>query len=307
MNYFVIDFETANSNRSSACALGIIEVNNKSIINTWDYLINPEEDFDFFNTMLHGISESDVINKPTFPDIWNEISSILEGKIVIAHNASFDISVLRHVLDKYNLHYPTFCYSCTRILSKKTWPNLINYKLDTIAKMLQIDFIHHKACEDAIATSKIFNSILDLNNTSNFEELHNLLKVNIGCIFTNGYIPCKVKYSYSNSNDSYWKPKDIVPETNIFDTEHELYNKGIAFTGTLSSMPRKQAAQLAVNKGAIFTNSVTKKTNYLVMGMQDYSKFTDGKKSSKLKKTEELIKAGQDIEIIDENEFLNLL
>lgn len=72
-------------------------------------------------------------------------------------------------------------------------------------------------------------------------------------------------------------------------------------------MPRHDAAQYVVNKGASFCKSVTKKTNFLVMGIQDYSKFTDGKKSVKLKKAEELIKEGQDLEIIDETEFIKLL
>lgn len=72
-------------------------------------------------------------------------------------------------------------------------------------------------------------------------------------------------------------------------------------------MVRKDAAQEAVNRGALYCNSVTKKTNYLVMGVQDYSKFVDGKKSSKLKKAEELIINGQDLEIIGEDEFIRLL
>ncbi|MGG7058418.1 exonuclease domain-containing protein [Clostridium tertium] len=306
MHYFVIDFETANSSRTSACALGIVEVNNGNIINTLDYLINPEEHFDGFNISLHGISPSKVKGKPTFPQIWNEITNILTNQIIIAHNASFDISVLRHVLDKYQIEYPTFTYSCTRILSKKTWPSLINYKLDTIAKMLDIDFIHHNACEDAIATSKVFEKILSINAIHDFKELHSNLKVRYGQVFPNSYKPCEVKGS-SYSIKSYIKPKDIIPECDNFDVNHILYNKGIAFTGTLTSMPRKDATQFAVNKGAFYCNSVNKKTNYLVIGVQDYSKFTDGQKSSKLKKAEDLISQGQDLEIIDENEFLNLI
>lgn len=306
MHYFVIDFETANSSRTSVCALGIVEVYNGNLLNKWDYLINPEEDFDGFNIYIHGISPDMVEDKPTFPEIWADVKQILANQIVIAHNASFDMSVLRHVLDKYQIEYPTFKYSCTRILSKKTWPNLVNYKLDTIANLLKIDFIHHQACEDAIATSKVFEKILEVNSIDNFEELHTNLKVKNGELFPNSYKACEVKSS-SYSIKQYIKPKDIIPESDNFDINHVLYNKGIAFTGTLTSMPRKDAAQHAVNKGAFYCNSVTKKTNYLVIGIQDYTKFADGEKSSKLKKAEELINKGQDLEIIDENEFLNLI
>lgn len=306
MHYFVIDFETANSSRTSACALGIVEIDNGNILNTWDYLINPEEDFDGFNISIHGISPDMVEDKPTFPEIWNDVKEILTNQIIIAHNASFDMSVLRHVLNKYHIGYPNFKYSCTRILSKKTWPSLVNYKLDTIAKLLDIDFIHHQACEDALATSKVFEKILYVNSINDFEVLHDTLKVKYGELYSNSYKPCEVKSS-SYSIKEYIKPKDIIPESDSFDINHVLYNKGIAFTGTLTSMPRKDAAQYAVNKGAFYCNTVTKKTNYLVIGIQDYSKFADGEKSSKLKKAEELINKGQDLEIIDENEFLNLI
>lgn len=306
MHYFAIDFETANSSRASACALGIIEVKDGNILNKWDYLINPEEHFDEFNIYIHGISSDMVKDKPTFPNIWSEVKQILTNQIIIAHNASFDISVLRHVLNKYDIEYPTFRYSCTRILSKKTWTNLINYKLGTIAEMLDIKFIHHNACEDAIASSKILEEIISINSIEDFEELHNNLKVRIGMIFPNSYKPCEVKGS-SYSIKEYIKPKDIIPELDEFDINHPLYNKGIAFTGTLTSMTRKDAAQLAVNKGAFYCGTVNKNTNYLVIGVQDYSRFADGLKSSKLIKAEGLISKNQDLEIIDENEFLTLL
>lgn len=304
MNYFVIDFETANSNRNSACALGIVEVKNNIIVNEWDYLIDPEDYFDSFNVFIHGITPEMVEGKPTLKELWPEIKLILSDKIVIAHNASFDISVLRWSLSKYNIEFPNFKYSCTRILAKKTWPSLVNYKLDTIANYLGIDFIHHQACEDAKATAKVFDAIVKSNEINDFEALHQKLKVKIGSIYKDGYSPAKVK---SSGNKNYIKPKDIVPTVDTLDESHELYNKGICFTGTLTHMVRKDAAQEAVNRGAIYCNSVNKKTNYLVMGVQDYSKFVDGKKSSKLKKAEELISKGQDLEIIGEDEFIRLL
>lgn len=119
MNYFVIDFETANSKRDSACALGIVEVKDNEIINEWDYLIDPEDHFDPFNTFIHGITKDMIKGKPTLKELWPEINSIISDKIVIAHNAAFDISVLRWSLKKYNIDFPNFTYSCTRILSKK--------------------------------------------------------------------------------------------------------------------------------------------------------------------------------------------
>jgi len=65
--------------------------------------------------------------------------------------------------------------------------------------------------------------------------------------------------------------------------------------------------QQVVNAGGNCPNNVTRGTNYLVVGIQDYTKFNDGKKSSKLKKAESLMAKGLNLEIISEYEFLKLL
>lgn len=79
------------------------------------------------------------------------------------------------------------------------------------------------------------------------------------------------------------------------------------FTGTLTSMTRREAMQHFVNIGGICTNGITLQTNFLVVGVQDYSRLKDGKKSSKIKRAEELALNGSEIEIITEDDFLQLL
>lgn len=106
MQYTVIDFETANSNRSSACSLGAVQVKDGKVINEVSRLINLEEEFDGFNIYIHGITPEMVEDKPTIKELYPKLKSLLENNFIIAHNASFDISVLRHALDKYSLKYP---------------------------------------------------------------------------------------------------------------------------------------------------------------------------------------------------------
>jgi DNA polymerase-3 subunit epsilon len=64
---------------------------------------------------------------------------------------------------------------------------------------------------------------------------------------------------------------------------------------------------MVIERGGSVFNSVRKDTNLLVMGLQDYSRFTDGQASNKTKKAKELIAQGKPLEIIDENEFLRRL
>ncbi len=101
--------------------------------------------------------------------------------------------------------------------------------------------------------------------------------------------------------------KDISATTDIFDNGHLAYGKTFVFTGTLEKMPRREAMQLVVNLGGICGDGVNKNTNYLVLGNNDYCTTIKDGKSSKHKKAEQLLLAGNNIEIISENVFYEMI
>jgi DNA polymerase-3 subunit epsilon len=92
-----------------------------------------------------------------------------------------------------------------------------------------------------------------------------------------------------------------------FDESHPFYGSTFAFTGTLTSMTRKEAMQKVVDVGGACADTLNKYVNFLVIGIQDFQRFRDGKKSSKMRKAEEYISGGQKLEIIDENDFIKML
>ena len=155
IKFVAIDFETANARRNSACALGmVIYDNGVTIRKSW--LIKPEPlDFHPFNIQIHGITPQMVRNAPTFDEMWREISDVFESSIVVAHNASFDMGVLRCSMDQYNLKYPSIDYLCTLKLARKALPELINHKLPTVAQHIGFRFKHHDALEDPQATAEV--------------------------------------------------------------------------------------------------------------------------------------------------------
>ncbi|PKM90973.1 MAG: exonuclease [Firmicutes bacterium HGW-Firmicutes-12] len=156
MEFVAIDFETANEFRSSACAIGFAVVSDNKIVERQQYLIKPPMMyFNPFNVALHGITEKHVKNEPHFNELWPSIKCFFEKRLIVAHNASFDISVLRNTLDEYQVPYPEFDYCCTRIISKATWPNHVSYALNHMAAYLGLDFIHHNAEEDAVACANV--------------------------------------------------------------------------------------------------------------------------------------------------------
>jgi DNA polymerase-3 subunit epsilon len=307
MRFTCIDFETANSNYESVCAVGIATFEKGDLIEAKSWLVRPHKDYFYFesiNVMIHGITERDVRKSLEFSEIYKRILPFFGDSIVVAHNASFDMSVLRHVLTLYDIPFPKIDYLCTYKVAQKTWNGLENYKLDTICNNFNYDFHHHDAKEDAIACGSILNRAMREQGANNPLELAEKIGMKIGCLFEGGYKPCSIAINAKRKTTSL---SSIAPQVGEFNDENELYQKKIVFTGTLESMLRREAAQKVVNIGGEVGDTISSDTDFLVMGIQDYSKFVDGKESNKIKKAKELIKKGKPIRIIDESTFLEFL
>lgn len=180
MNYVAIDFETANRSRSSACSMAAVTVEDGQIVKTAYSLIRPPTlQFDYWNTKIHGITAQDVADKPTFADLWQKIKPHLENKVVIAHNAAFDMSVLRSVLNEYTLPYPRFQYVCTVDIARRVWRDSDNYKLSTLAERFAIKFDHHNALHDARACAMIALLAKEAVKAENFRHLTEKLQITL--------------------------------------------------------------------------------------------------------------------------------
>ncbi|EJD4619664.1 BRCT domain-containing protein [Campylobacter jejuni] len=92
-----------------------------------------------------------------------------------------------------------------------------------------------------------------------------------------------------------------------FDISHPLYNQNCVITGILGRFTRSQAMQIIADLGGINQDSVTKKTNILILGDNDYRAMIKGGISNKLKRARELILKGQDLKIISENVFYDMI
>ena len=194
MNFTVIDFETANSKRASACALGIVRVENGRIVDKEAWLIKPDDmRFDGMNIGIHGIRPEHVINASEFGELYQEIfGDKLRDQLVVAHNASFDMSVLRKSLELYDIEFPSFDYLCTVKLAQKTWPNLDNHKLNTLSDFLEFKFKHHDALDDCLACANVMIKACASEGVHSPKDLASKLKVKVGKVFPGGYKACSV-------------------------------------------------------------------------------------------------------------------
>ncbi|WP_309730755.1 3'-5' exonuclease [Chamaesiphon sp. OTE_75_metabat_556] len=149
-----IDFETANRNPNSACALGIVQIENNTIVHEEIFLIRPPS-YQFEFTRIHGIIWADVAQAPTFKQVWTQISTRIEtADALVAHNASFDRRVLYACCDLYQIPQPKQRFICTVALARERW-NLYPTKLPDVCNYLNINLNHHQALSDARACAEI--------------------------------------------------------------------------------------------------------------------------------------------------------
>ncbi len=302
MDFITIDFETATSDRDSPCEIGLTFVENNRIKDVKSWLIKPSyyPYFDDFNVSIHGITPIDVKNAPEFGDLWNEIKPLIDGQFLIAHNAGFDMSVLRRTLESYQIPFPELQYSCSYIFSKKVWEGLPAYDLKTLCRHNQIPLNHHRAAGDSEAAAKLSLKAFETSEVNSIEEFPSKLGTTIGCLYTGGYIP-------SNTKRQYIKPEEIIGDPAKHNRESIFYGRTVVFTGTLMSMLRKDARQLIADIGGMNGNGVTKKTDYLIVGQQDYRVVGEEGMSSKQEKAIKLIERGSGLEILSEDDFLKNL
>lgn len=303
MDFITLDFETANSQRDSPCEIGLTFVRGGQIVETKSWLIKPlNNEFDHFNISIHGIRPEQVADKPEFNELWTEIKPLIENKFLIAHNAGFDMSVLRRTLEAYKLPYPTFNYSCSYIFSKKVWHGLPGYDLKTLCKVNNIDLKHHRAAADSKATAELTLKAFQIVGITSLNDFPEKLKTTVGQLYDGGYRPSETKRISKTKNLT-----KIVGDPTKHNSNSIFYGRTVVFTGALSSMIRAEAHQTIADIGGIIANTVTNETDFVIVGQQDYRVVGDDGMSSKQEKAVKLIEKGSELEILSEDDFLKNL
>lgn len=253
-NFVAFDFETANG--KNPCSIGIVEFEDGVIINEYYSLIKPKElVFNPIASKIHGISIPDVINEREFDDVWKDINHFFDNKIVVAHNHSFDISVLNYSLEIYGIDKPIYEVYCTLKLSR-SYLNIDNHKLSTVANFFKIEQNnYHNALEDAFVCGKVFINLM------NYAKDHIELK-------TNHFQSISPKKNMEYS----WKQKESVHRDSIFETNilnlisNNLEGKHFVISGIFKKFYRDELKKSIEDNGGKVASSISKKTDYVVAG-----------------------------------------
>lgn len=334
-DFVAIDFETANSKLNSACSVGIVAVENNEIVEKKYFLIKPPIlRFDAENIAIHGITEADVANKAYFSGVWEEMKPYLSENLLVAHNAAFDMSVLRCCLKTYSISVPDTEYVCSIPVSTYAFKEKVGKSLGERTKLLGIDLKNaHNALDDAVACAELVIKTLQKNNKT---SLHKFLtknrEINVKKLveltpieeFKKLGSKPKVEVANTSMNKPFNKPiskpsdksarfknniriGDVEATVDSIDEQNPIFNKAFVFTGDMQEISRQDAMQSVVNLGGIIKSGVSKKVDYVVVGVQDADLVGLDGMSSKERKAKELMQQGVDIKIIDEERFSQLI
>ena len=276
--FICVDVETSNQKPSSICQIGLALVSEAGAISSHSLLVDPEDSFNSMNSAIHGINQQMVDEAANFSDAMLVLRDLLESHTLVQHSLfdkrAFDAACSRYGLDALDTKWVDSVK-----VARGAWPEFKSsggYGLANLTKLLQINFKHHDAEEDAKATAEIVIAA---------EKVTGKAYDQIG--------PVRSKRV----------PKPTTVEGN---TSGRLYGEIACFTGELN-MTRAEASKAAASLGISVKNGITKKTTMLVVGDQDLELLAGHLKSSKHRKAQELIAKGQNIKVLSETEFVELL
>lgn len=298
-DWVAFDVETANASRGSICSVGVALVRGGAVVASGASLVNPEVEFGWYNTMIHGLDEDSVRDAPTFTELWPYLSAMFDNGYLVAHSASFDTGALRQAVGVAGLTGITASVACTRHVARRVWPDMPSFGLGWVAPALGHAFSHHEAGADAAAAAYVALAACREVGVTTLVDLVEAIDYGFAPLSPSSFVPATVSYGDGH--------RSAVGEGNA-DPDHPLFGSTICFTGGMFSMPRHEACERVVEVGANFVNNMSMKVTYLVIGDGDFVSFADGHRTGKLQKALDLKETGKcNVEVVGERDFLALL
>lgn len=277
--FAVVDVETANSDVSSICQIGIVVYENGRLTESWSSLVNPQTDFDWMNIFVHGIDEDMVADAPTLDELKPTLERLFTDTVVCSYSA-FDRRAIGKNYPEMVQNYPWL--DIMRV-ARYTWREKFfnhGYGLANVTETLGIMMDkHHDALSDAKAAAEV---LLQATATENHTP-HDWIDA--------------VRYR---------APKLPTRDEQAINEDGDYIGSVCVFTGELS-LVRSEATRLANDAGFAVAPSVTKKTTHLIVGVQDPTKLKGSQKSSKERKALELTQKGQNIVFLTEQDFFDII
>lgn len=307
--------------------MGLTKVRGGVVVDEGYWLMRPpagHDHFDSRNITIHGITPDDVQGAPRFKDVFGEVREFIGADALVAHNAAFDLGVIRSASEVSGMAAPAFDYACTVVLSRKNY-SLPSYSLPFVAEAAGVPLVnHHDATEDARACAGIMVDIAVKHSAASVAGVFTSMKLAMPHADAwdpaNGELSKATRSALEKLADgaqgapartggrASWSTEGPNPLPNpMADVAHPLYGQTVVFTGDLG-LQRPEAKLRAAHYGAQCASSVTRKTTVLVVGSGfAATDLRNGRLTSKASRVLELQQRGQGIEVLSEGEFMQMV
>ena len=174
--FVVFDLETTgfSPSKNQIIEIGAVKVENGSITERFSTFVNPKVPIPFEIEQLTSINDDMVLDAPTIDEILPKFMEFCQDAVMVAHNADFDMSFIKHNCSALGLECEKTVLD-TVALSRVLLPALNRFKLDTVAKALNVSLAHHhRAVDDAACTAEIFVKLVEMLRDRGVETMEDL-------------------------------------------------------------------------------------------------------------------------------------
>lgn len=281
-DFTAVDLETTglSPDYDDIIELGAVRYRNGEAVDRCEYLVNPGYEIDEFIIELTGITNEMLQAAPSIWEVLPAFMQFVGDDVIVGHNVNFDVNFLYDNCENIGLDAPSNDFVDTMRIARRLHKDWKNHRLDTMIAELDLGSrsLHRGAADAELAAEGYLQMIAD----EGFEAAMVTAKHNL-------------------------RVSDITAREGFINEDSPLFGKVCVFTGTLESFTRQEAMQMVADIGGICADGVTKKTNLLVLGNNDYCSTIKDGKSNKQKKAEQLILKGADLQIVPESVFLEML
>lgn len=302
-SFTLIHAENVNADMDSVCHLIIIPVIDGIRQQAQEFFLNPEAPFD---CVMSGIEEADVKAFPKFQDLWPHIQNIIGQYDICMSSAEGSAARSLHAsLTRLGVDFNPIRYCNAKAICRKTM-NEVSYSIDYLSYLLYNDCVTTNE-PVAIAERWADLALKGLENVAeeSLETFLSTARIQEGLLSPETFTPSLCKRDYSKRKDRLeFDPSSIPVDA---QPDNDLYGMNVVFTGKMESMKRDDARAAVVHIGGFAPERLTMETDYLVVGVQDLRVVGEKGLSGKMKTAAKYKEKGCDIEIIDEQDFLEML
>lgn len=287
-----MDFETTDLTNPLPIEIALVKVVDGQVQEEFVSLIRQDWISDEASRM-HGLFVEDLVNKPTAEELAGRIKGFVNGLPILAHNASFDAKTAKNAglhaaLAGSNIY-------CSYHLAKETLDSA-DYKLMTLAQLLNISNPSHRALADAQSAAELVLAIMRKERIMSLHDLYILKGLRPGKFKVTGYsepargktggfqVTTSIRNSINNriADDRFPHP--------------DWEGQEVLVTGAFQEVTREEVTEMAIKMGALPKDSLNKGTRFVITGLNP------GK--AKMEKLAALRERGLQIFTLTETEFL---